>query len=198
MAGKETPGITAAQADLFDGATYCIVPSKNAAPEALDAVAAMASAIGATPFFLEATEHDSYAAAVSHLPFLAAISLVNTVIGAPTWRDMSKVASTGFRDTTRLASGDVQVHADICRSNAESIAHWLDTYINQLTALREAVVAEGRGLDEYFQDAKKARDAWMEQDATTENYRSEIPASRDSLRQMLFGGRRVGKDKEKK
>lgn len=196
MAGKETPGIEAAQADLFDGSTYCIIPSRKATSEAFDVITAMVSAIGATPFYLEAAEHDSFAAAVSHIPFLAAASLVNMVAGAPTWSDMSKLASSGFRDTTRLASGDVQMHGDICRTNRESIIRWLEAYIAQLTAFRDTLASDGKAIDQFFQAARQVRDALTSR--SEYSVVSDMPGSSESFRQMFFGGRRQIKDPPKK
>lgn len=68
MAGKTESGPDAAEVDLFQGAPYCIVPGKDARPEALETVIDLVRAIGAVPYFVDAAEHDAYVAAVSHLP----------------------------------------------------------------------------------------------------------------------------------
>src|SRR5207248_7330537 len=106
MAGKEVAGIDAAEASLFRGATWCILPGRGCAPEAVTRVETIVRAVGAVPYYLDPAEHDSYAAAVSHVPFVAAAALVANAAGAPSWRDLQRLAAGGLRAATRPASGD--------------------------------------------------------------------------------------------
>ena len=69
MAGKEESGPDAADPELFKGAAYAICPAPSASEEATRAIVTMVEAVGAVPYFVDAEEHDSYVAAVSHLPF---------------------------------------------------------------------------------------------------------------------------------
>ncbi|HJW88017.1 MAG TPA: prephenate dehydrogenase/arogenate dehydrogenase family protein, partial [Dehalococcoidia bacterium] len=73
MAGKEKSGPQAAEETLFDGRPYCIVPSVDAVPGAVNSVIGLAETLGARPFFLDADEHDAYAAAISHVPLVASL-----------------------------------------------------------------------------------------------------------------------------
>ncbi len=221
MAGKETAGISAAQADLFDGCTYCIIPSRKASPDSVDLVMGLINAVGARPFYVDAAEHDSFVAAASHLPFIAAASLVNATASSNAWRDISRVASTGFRDTTRLASGDPRMHHDICLTNRESIVRWLDVYIGQLEIMRDLIEAGNESatdveasknskaakpnkerevdpIEMEFIEAKKARDAWLDgfDEAAVESS-GDMANSGESLRQFLFGGiRKPAREKD--
>ena len=160
MTGKETAGIGSAEAGLFVGATYCVVAGRRADQATIDRVAALATGIGARPFFVDAAEHDSYVAAVSHLPFLMSTALVNLTAGSAAWPDLSRLAAGGFRDVTRLASGDPVMHRDICLTNQESILHWLDRLAGELGDLARQIRAGDAGLEATFATAKKARDAW--------------------------------------
>jgi prephenate dehydrogenase len=65
MAGKETAGIEAADATLFEKRPYCITPSVNASTEAVDSVVALVNALGAEPYFLDPEEHDGLVAATA-------------------------------------------------------------------------------------------------------------------------------------
>jgi prephenate dehydrogenase len=194
MAGKEVAGIDAAEAGLFQGATWCIVPGQRCAPEAVTAVERLVRAVGARPYFLDAEEHDSYVAAISHLPFVASAALVNAVTGTPSWRDMARLAAGGFRDATRTASGDVRMHVDICRTNREGVVRWLDAYVDELRRARELIAAseEGDELERFFAAAKDARDAWLssrDQPPTAE-LAPPMPSAREGLSDLFFGRRR--------
>jgi prephenate dehydrogenase len=197
MAGKETAGIDAAEAGLFRGATWCILPGAGCAPAAVTRVEAIVRAVGAVPYYLDAAEHDSYVAAVSHVPFMAAAALVSGAAGSPSWRDMQRLAAGGFRDATRTASGDVAMHRDICLTNREAIARWLDGYIAELARARDLVLrsaeseADREALEDFFVQAKVARDKWLEtRGQPGPEAVVPMPEARHGLTDMLFGRRR--------
>jgi len=161
MAGKETSGIKAADGDLFQGCTYCLVAGRGATKEASDTVAGLARQIGAKPLFIDASEHDSLVAGISHLPMLISVALVAATTKSPLWPAMARLASSGFRDISRLASGDPRMSQDICLTNREPILHWIDDYIEELKALRRLVSEGGEELGEAFMRAREAREGWL-------------------------------------
>jgi len=141
MAGS-TGSLEEARPDLFSGATYCLVPALHADEDArVDEVAmstlhSIVTALGAKPLLIDAETHDRCVAAISHLPFVTSTALVETLAGNPDSEMMSKLASSGFRDTSRLAAGDPAMYHSIALTNREAITFWLDTYIGQLQAIR--------------------------------------------------------------
>lgn len=143
MAGKEVSGPEGAEASLFEGKTYCLIPGKGAREEAVKAVVSLVTAIGAKPHFIDPVEHDSYVAAISHLPMFLSVALVGCTSKSPSWGEMAQVASTGYRDLTRLASGDPVMHRDIALTNARAIVHWIDTFIKELYGLRKQLLEIG-------------------------------------------------------
>mgnify|MGYP005845931873 CR=1 FL=1 len=190
MVGKERSGIDEADAALFRDGTYCVVPAPGARDEAVSLVVGMVNAVGAKPLFIDPVEHDSYVAAISHVPYLAAAALVKVAAGSAAWRDIAKVAAWGFRDTTKLASGDTIGYRDVCLTNRKAILHWLDAYLAELGALREAVASGDRQtLEDALGGAKKARDAW-EQGRGPEEAPSVLQemGTAGQFRQMLLGG----------
>ncbi len=162
MAGSERHGIVHARADLFQHAVYCLTPHEHVAPAALAALEKLVASIGARPLRIPAASHDACVAAVSHLPFLLSISLAHLTTGDADWHRMGSIAATGYRDTTRLASGDPVMHRDICLTNAEAIRPWLHTmadFLNQLADNLDDPVA----LQGLFESAKQHRDEWIHQ-----------------------------------
>ncbi len=160
MAGKETSGIEAADADLFLGCTYCLVPGPSSNKEALDTLEELVRKIGARPVFIDASEHDSLVAAISHLSIIISTALVSMATESPLWPQMAKLAATGFRDLTRLASGSPEMSRDICITNKEPILRWLDEYIQELERFR-SLVSGDKGLEEAFVRAREAREGWL-------------------------------------
>jgi prephenate dehydrogenase len=163
MAGKEMSGIEVAEVDLFKGCTYCIVPGRGASDEAVQTVVDLANAVGAHPVFITAGEHDRFAAGISHLPLVVASALVMATTRNPRWPKISELASTGYQSTTRLASQHPRMNRDICLTNGENIVSWIDDFTEELQRFR-ALIAEGDlGLEQAFEKARQARNAWIEE-----------------------------------
>jgi prephenate dehydrogenase len=177
MAGKETAGLEHAAGDLFRDRTWCVVPPAGAPGEAVRTVTRLALDAGARPLLLDAVEHDRAVAATSHLTFMVAAALCETVVAGEHFREQAAVAGSGLRDTTRLASGDPLMHRDICLTNRDFLVQALEAYaarIGAVTALLrrlpepEAYPGAGAAparavadLERYFDDLKVARDEWL-------------------------------------
>ena len=121
MVGSEQSGYGVARADLFQGATIIVTPTDASDPRAVKTVTAFWESLGASRVLtLEPDRHDRAVAAISHVPHLVACALVDAVERLdPTAFD---VAARGFKDTTRIAAGDVDVWEEIFLANRGSVA----------------------------------------------------------------------------
>ncbi|MDP2660944.1 MAG: prephenate dehydrogenase/arogenate dehydrogenase family protein [Dehalococcoidia bacterium] len=177
MAGREAPGIDAADAGLFRGCTYCICAAPGTAPRAVDTVAGLATLLGAIPYFLDPAEHDSLVAGISHLPMLLSTALVSATTSSPAWRELSRLASSGYRDTTRLASSDPVMSRDIYLTNQESLGRWLDILIGELENLRRDINDGAEVLEAKLRRIKDERDRWQQGEAGSAPAPSAGPSS---------------------
>jgi prephenate dehydrogenase len=162
MAGKEISTIKAATADLFRKCTYCLTPLSQAKPAAVKTVKDMVKALGAVPLVIEAEEHDRLVAGISHLPLLLSVALVLATTKNPSWPKMSRLAASGYRDLTRLASGNPEVSAHICLSNQAAIVSWIDMFIEELQKLRKLVADGSEEIERALAIANEARQKWLE------------------------------------
>jgi prephenate dehydrogenase len=121
----------------------------------------MVEKLGAIPFFIDAQEHDDLVAGISHLPILLSAALVSLTTKNPSWLKMSKLAASGYRDLTRLASGNPQVNSHICLSNKEAIVNWTDKFSQELDRYRQLVDEGDERLEQALTEAKKARQEWL-------------------------------------
>ena len=220
MAGRETPGPENADANLFRDKAYCVIPSPMARQQAVSEVATLVQAVGARPFYIGVDEHDSFVAAASHLPFLLSVGLMGCTSKSANWDDIAQLASSGYHDLTRLASGDPIMHRDICVTNSQHIVAWIDAFIRELYEIRksldtqsgeetqklqqtvEFLAAEAlekadmesdtEGLQKLFEDASEARARWLAGDINSRSRQSspEIPSFAESMGEM-FAGRRI-------
>ncbi|MEX2446257.1 MAG: prephenate dehydrogenase/arogenate dehydrogenase family protein [Dehalococcoidia bacterium] len=137
MAGKTETGPDAADPDLFEGARWIVVPAVRTTEGATNGVLWLADRMGATTIFMDAAEHDAYAAAVSHMPMVAATALFSMEHASEAWPELSELAAGGFKDMTRLAGTDAAMAYDIIVTNREQTIHWLDRYLVALREMRD-------------------------------------------------------------
>ncbi|MGD0153683.1 MAG: prephenate dehydrogenase [Thermacetogeniaceae bacterium] len=122
MTGSEHAGIGGADQYLFENAIYVLTPTERTAPGALSTVEGLVRELGAIPICLPPREHDQIVAAVSHQPYLLAVALMNLTSALEADHPAAiMLAAGGFRDVTRVASGDPAMWMDIFDSNREFI-----------------------------------------------------------------------------
>jgi prephenate dehydrogenase len=159
MAGSEQEGVDGSRADLFEGAVWVLTPGRSTDDDAYAAVHAVVSSLGADVVSLEPAQHDRTVAVVSHVPHLAAATLMRLADErAESHGTFLRLAAGGFRDMTRIAGGSPDIWPDICGDNREAILDVLDVLIADLQEVRSVVEAEDRdGLLDRLNQAQKAR-----------------------------------------
>lgn len=184
MTGKETTGVEEAEPGLFQGCVYCLTPAQSIIPESqsretrvggglmtLDsrdsteasrAMERLVKSVGARPLLISAEEHDRLVAGISHLPILLSAALVSVLARSPLWPQMAKLAATGYRDSTRLASGSPELNYGICSTNQGAIIALIDRYVEELNEYRHLVLEGNRELEKSFLKAREMRQRWLE------------------------------------
>lgn len=161
MAGKVSAGPWEADGALFQNAVYCLCPLPGAEREAVDRLVKLVRELGATPYYVDAAEHDGLVAAISHLPHLVSVCLVNSVAGGPAWREAATLASTGFATASHLSEGDPQMFADICLTNREAITWQIDRLVDELTSLRQAIAEGDESVKKVLEQAQRRHRDWL-------------------------------------
>lgn len=162
IAGSEQSGPGAARADLYQGKRVVLTPQAETRAGAIATVRALWEAVGAQVETLDAAQHDRVFAAVSHLPHLAAFALVDDLAQRADGDAFFRFAASGFRDFTRIAGSSPEMWRDIALANRDAVVAELDTYLDALQILRQAVDAEdGDALLKIFSRARAAREHWM-------------------------------------
>ena len=188
MAGKEVPGVENAEANLFKGATYCVCPSPTASRSAVDAVMTIVERVGAVPYFPEPREHDTMVAATSHLPLILSSALMTLVSSSESWREIRRVASSGFSGATRLASTVPSMSTGICVTNREAIEHWIDRFIEELLGYKALLAAGEDDIQTGLTAARDSREDWLAGRDTSPGWRPPpVPGIREQVGSLLFG-----------
>jgi prephenate dehydrogenase len=159
MAGSEQEGLAGASPDLFVGATWVLTPTGRTDPAVFAEVRSWVSDLGAEVIAVAPELHDALVAVVSHVPQLAASTLMNVANrGGDDHAVLLRLAAGGFRDMTRIASGHPGIWPDICAENRDAIVGTLDDYLDELARVRR-IVADGDrdALLALLADARAAR-----------------------------------------
>ena len=159
MAGSEQTGLDGARPDLFRGAVWVLSPTDPTDDTGFAFVHDLLAGLGADPVTLAPEAHDRMVATVSHVPHLAAATLMNVADErSDEHLAMLRLAAGGFRDMTRIASGSPDIWPPICVQNSEAITEALDDVIDSLGALRAAVAGgDTTVIAETLHRARRAR-----------------------------------------
>lgn len=167
MAGGERAGVGAARVDLFRNAVCVVTPTAKTSAPALQQVEAFWRALGARLLRMTPALHDELVARCSHLPHTLAAQLAAFVLDPAHPKEQAQLCASGFRDTTRIASGSPEMWRDIALANREALARALGACIADLEQIRQQVAAgDGAALEAFFALAKARRDAWNERSAS--------------------------------
>jgi prephenate dehydrogenase len=107
-------GYAAATAERWKGGTVAVCTDGD--PAAVEQVAALHAALGATVLRCGAAEHDAAVAMVSHVPYLVASALSAAAKEAGPLA--VRLAGPGLKDMTRLATFAFDIQGEVARRNA--------------------------------------------------------------------------------
>lgn len=114
MAGTEHKGFENSFEGLFKGAKWVITPCYGESSELIDII----KKLGAESVITTPEKHDEAAAMISHMPMVLAQALFLAASENPLAHE---IASSGFRDMTRLALSNEEMAVDMVSLNSKNI-----------------------------------------------------------------------------
>jgi len=154
MAGSEQKGVRFSRADLFVGASCIITPTSDTPPDAVETIEAFWKTLGMRVIRRSPEAHDRAVARISHLPHV----LAGLMMLLPGNNDL-EVSASGFRDVTRLASGDPEMWRDILLTNRGAVLSALDKFSAETAKLRDLIdQGDGAEIEKFLARAKRRRD----------------------------------------
>lgn len=155
MAGSERSGVEAASSLLMENAFYVLTPVPGTPQSEVDRLAELLKPTKAQIIQVEAREHDDIVGAISHLPHIIAVALVNQI---RTYNEHNplyqNLAAGGFRDITRIASSDPIVWRDILLNNRDVLLKLLSDWNQEVARFIELLEqGDGEGIAEQFRRA---------------------------------------------
>lgn len=164
MTGKEKSGVEVADKNLFKGKAYVIAEDTGAPPEVKEKLMSVLRLTEANFLEIDIAKHDRCASIISHVPHLTAAALVTLLNDAgEDLESCLKLVGGGFKDTTRIASSNADMWADICMTNGEAISAHLRELQGILGKVIDAIDNHDRqAIHDYFSKSKARRDKILE------------------------------------
>ena len=154
LAGSEKRGPQNAREDIFENSTCIMTPVEQTNRLAKEKVKHLWTKLGASVKTIAPAEHDQILAYISHLPHLLAYGLMKTVP-----EEYLDYATSGLKDTTRIAGSDPRMWKDICFSNSKNILKSIDDFVKHIGNFRRSILErDENSLMESFKQAKTKRD----------------------------------------
>jgi len=161
MAGRESNGIEAAVSGLFTDCPYVLTPVDTTPTDAVKQVEHLVRSLTDRVYFCSPQDHDRAVAWISHLPVMVSASLINACIDEtdPIVLELiQQLASSGFRDTSRVGGGNPELGVMMARYNREFLLRSLLSYRHRLDELIKRVEqSDWQGLEQHLQDTQAAR-----------------------------------------
>nr|WP_290668064.1 prephenate dehydrogenase [Ardenticatena sp.] len=162
MCGKEVAGLHHAEATLFEQAPFALCATKRTDAPARAIAETIARALGARPLWLDAAQHDEAVALVSHLPYLLSVALVAAALETSN-EAPAHLASSGFRDTSRLAASNSRMMLDILLTNRDAVLDAIEASIDALRSLSTLLAIEDEAaLQARLETLAALRRAWAD------------------------------------
>jgi prephenate dehydrogenase len=197
-------GIDSARADLFQNGLAAITTPPGTSSEAIKLAASFVTLLGSHIYFTDLAEADGIIATIHSLPALAAVAMVETVIGRPGWTDIRKLAGRHFMSAMHQLDGEKGLAlAEAFQKNRINTLRVLDEYIAALQSLRDEVEKEEKSsLQERFNAALHARAEWQRERGDSswqenDSPKQAPPTFNDILRGPLGLGKMLGRPRKK-
>ncbi len=152
LSGSEKRSIRHAGVDMFKGTQCILTPTRKTEPKALNKIKSLWVKLGAKVSLLSPEAHDKILSFTSHLPHVAAFSLIGIVP-----KEYFKFSSNGLKDTTRIAASQPQLWVDIFLSNRKNIIRAINALQNKISAIKSAVQKNNRNLLNKILNAAKEK-----------------------------------------
>jgi len=165
MAGTAENGIEAAVSGLFTGNPYVLTPVETTPPTAVKIVEEIVRSLTSRVYFCRPEDHDRAVAWISHLPVMVSASLIDACLSEadPAVLELAQqLASSGFRDTSRVGGGNPELCVMMARYNQESLLRSLMSYRHSLDQLIAQIEQEDwQSLEERLKQTQLERPKFL-------------------------------------
>tara|TARA_B100000212_G_scaffold320916_1_gene279093 strand:- start:106 stop:945 length:840 start_codon:yes stop_codon:yes gene_type:complete len=166
MAGTEEKGVNSGKLELFENSKWVITPTYQTDQNSLKTLSKLFKNMGCDIYFENPVIHDQAVADISHLPIYLASCLIETAY-CKSNKDVlnlsSKLAASGFADTSRVGGGNPSLGLDLAKNNTVNILNSIKSLKNNISEIEK--IFEDRNwtlLEEKLKNTKEWRNYFCE------------------------------------
>jgi prephenate dehydrogenase len=154
--------VEAASGGAFKNSIFCLMPSPQADPKAVETAVQFGKRLGATPYFVDPLEYDGLLTGVQTVPGLLAAALFQSVTQEAGWRDMLRFAGVPFAMSTQPLANGADIAAEAATDKIATL-RWLDALMASLKRFRRQVYDDDiEMLTATLENLFVARAEWLE------------------------------------
>ena len=166
MAGTANQGIGAAEFNLFQDAPCVLTPVDNTYNDAIVTVSRIWEKLGCKIYKVTPEVHDQAVAWISHLPVMISSNLIASCVNHKNPEVIAlaqQIASSGFRDTSRVGGGNVDLGLMMAEYNREQLLSCLNEYQENLGVMINYIERENWDeLQKIFKNAQQQRPKFVD------------------------------------
>ena len=157
ISGLELSGPENSEDNLFENSPVLLTPLEETGKYAVEVVIKIWEDIGAKPLIIDASLHDKFLAATSHIPHVLAYMAMNTVQTLEV-EELGYFIGGSFRDLTRVAESSPALWGNIFLNNKKNIIDMCQVFIDNLSLVQTMLENEdSKALASYLEIAQKAK-----------------------------------------
>lgn len=165
MAGTAEQGIDAVVEGLFMNAPYVLTPIETTPQRTIETLKSLIERLESRFYCCEPDVHDQAVAWISHLPVYVSASLISACLteANPDILKMAKsLASSGFRDTSRVGGGNPELGLMMAQSNQKALLRSLYCYRQEVDQVIEQIESEDwQAIAQLLEKTQTNRDAFL-------------------------------------
>lgn len=165
MAGTAEQGIDAVVEGLFINAPYVLTPIETTPQRAIETLKSLIERLESRFYCCEPDVHDQAVAWISHLPVYVSASLISACLteANPDILKIAKsLASSGFRDTSRVGGGNPELGLMMAQSNQKALLRSLYCYRQEVDQVIEQIESEDwQAIAQLLEKTQTNRDAFL-------------------------------------
>jgi len=140
MAGTEKKGVNAGKIELFDNSKWVITPTNQTDQNSLQILSKLFKNMGCDIYFEKPDIHDQAVANISHLPIYLASCLIETAYCQNNENLLnlsSRLAASGFADTSRVGAGNPSLGLDLAENNTTNILNSIKNFKKNISEIEK-------------------------------------------------------------
>tara|TARA_Y100000996_G_scaffold247248_1_gene194401 strand:- start:4855 stop:5853 length:999 start_codon:yes stop_codon:yes gene_type:complete len=185
----DIPTINDASDLVLEDLNICLMPKTTTDNASIQNIVHLIEKIGATPYFLDVIEHDSYFTAMDKLSDVISAAYINATTAKSSWIEMYKSAGIEFDHQSKNATKDPITNEAECLTLSDPLSYWIDEMIISLTKFKKTLKSENDDLLNYLVNAWEQKAKWESGAMSQTPDSPHLPSAAEAMGNSILGSK---------